>query len=220
MRTLTEPNKYVGPRYDVSAEPRWPYARLVAMVLVLAALCAIYAAALAGAQPNDERALAVAVAKVAANEASLQRVRPAEVALIWQVTSAHGETARERLIWLRGHSSCVLGVHPPMSGIRPGNCAWTRNLQDNDAEPEGWAERYPHLSWVRYTGRWAQVRAFARRLVRGEPYERPCRGTPITWGGPMDHEHAAARGLVPMGCRDESGQPTLNDGFMRGPIRD
>lgn len=158
----------------------------------------------------DER-LVLAVAKVAANEASLASIRPAEVALIWQVTEARGETSSQRLAWLRAHSSCVLGTGPIGEGR--GNCRWTRGLSATDRQPSGWPE---HLPWARYAPRWAQVRELARRLVAGEESMRPCPGTPITWGGPMDHERASERGLVPLGCRDpQTGEPTRNEGFAR-----
>lgn len=206
--------------------------RAAAAVLSLAALCGVYVATLAGAQPSesadgareprtgralsrDESALAFALAKIGVNEAGIATVRPAEIALIWQTVEARGLTARERLEWLRGHSSCVLGEHPPLSGVRPGNCSWTRWLLDSDAEPDGWSEAYPSLRWSRYIERWRQIRELSRRLVAGEIVMRPCPVAPLTWGSAEDTPRALRRGLVLIDCRDESGRPTRNRGFVR-----
>lgn len=164
---------------------------------------------------RDERALALAVAKVAANEASLALVRPADVALIYQCAEGHGETARARLAWLRAHSSCVLSDRLMSDAERAGNCPLSRSLADSDAQPVAWPER---LAWARYRRRWAMVRAFARRLVSGEERMRPCASTPATWGSVrLDAERAIARGLVPLGCVDpQTGERLRNDGFARG----
>ncbi len=162
-----------------------------------------------------QRDLALAVAKVAANEASLTELRPAEVALIWQVTEARADSSADRLRWLRAHSSCVLTDRPLRDSELGGNCRWSRNLSDSDVEPANWPTSVP---WSRYVERWRQVRGLARRLVDGHGGMRPCPGTPLTWGGPMDRARALERGLVPLGCRDpRTGIPTLNEGFaLRG----
>lgn len=161
--------------------------------------------------------LVLAVAKVAANEASLARIRPAELALIWQVTEARAETAEERLAWLRRHSSCVLTDRPLSERERRSNCIWSRGLNRDGKRPMGWPE---HLSWARYAPRWAQVLELSRRLVSGEESMRPCPGRPFTWGGPMDRARAIERGLVPLGCRDpRTGEPTANEGFAIAPRR-
>lgn len=166
--------------------------------------------------------LALAVAKVAANEASLATIRPADVALIHQVATARASTPREQLRWLRAHSPCVLGGRDVDALARPGNCRWTRALRDSGAEPEGWRETYPHLAWGRYARRWSQVRAVARRLVAGELVMRPCPSPPWTWGSVrLDMERALARGLVPLGCRDPlTGERLSNDGFARAAAGD
>lgn len=163
-------------------------------------------------------ALVLAVAKVAANEASLARIRPAEVGLIWQVTEGRADTARGRLRWLRAHSSCVLTDRERTDREMAGNCGWSRGLADSDRRPEGWPR---HLSWARYAPRWAQVRELARRLVQGELVIRPCPSTPWSWGGrAIDMAHALERGLVPLDCRDpRTGQPTINEGFALAPRR-
>lgn len=165
----------------------------------------------ARAQRSTQDELVLAVAKVAANEASLATIRPAEVALIWQVTEARGHDDRSRLAWLRAHSSCVLTDRPMSDRQAAGNCSWSRHLRADGRRPEGWPQ---HLSWPRYASRWAQVRELARRLVIGEEPMRPCPSTPWTWGGPMDREAAIERGLVPLNCRDpQTGERTRNDGF-------
>lgn len=190
-------------------------ARWASLALFVACLWAVLRWAPAGAQDSlsrAERDLSLAVAKVAANEASLARSRPADVALIWQVTEAHGTDAAGRLGWLRSHSSCVLTDRPLSDYERRSNCVWTRGLDDSRRAPEGWAEAYPHLSWSRFAGRWAQVRTVARLLVSGRRTERPCPRTPDTWGGrELDMEQALRRGLRPVGCVG-----TVNEGFVYG----
>lgn len=196
------------------ALPLWP----IAGALALLALLFVFALELRGARAQEsvsdgrvERELALAIAKVAANEASLTRVRPAEVALVHQVTEARASTASARLSWLTRHSSCVLTDRPMSEVEARGNCRWSRNLGDNDDEPEGWPDG---PAWPRFAPRWAQVRAFALMLVSGERDARPCSGgTPFSWGGPMDRDQALARGLVPLRCVDEDGEPTLNTAY-------
>jgi hypothetical protein len=182
--------------------------------LAVAFLLALFAATLraqpSAAAPEETAELALAVAKVAVNEASLAAIRPAEVALVWQVTEARADSPRGRLRWLRAHSSCVLGDRALSVAELRGNCVWTRGLRDDEHEPEGW----PHaLSWARHAPRWAQVRELARRLVDGEERFRPCVGEPFTWGGEMDRARALRLGLVALECRDADGTPTLNTGF-------
>ena len=190
-----------------------------ARVLILAGILATlwltlrgWADAQAVELSRDETRLALAIAKVAANEASLSTIRPAEVALIHQVTTARASTPAEQLRWLTAHSSCVLGGRDVDAIERPGNCRWSRALTDSDARPDGWPD---HLPWSRYAPRWAQVRELARRLVSGRVVMRPCPGTPFTWGGRrLDMRRALERGLVPLGCRSPiTGRPTLNEGF-------
>lgn len=155
----------------------------------------------------DESALALAVAKVAVNEASMGATQ-ADIALIWQVTQSHGRTAAARLDWLSRHSSCVLGAREITDRERRfSNCGWTRNLTDSDAQPEGWPADWRWSSSVR---RWRQHRAFARALVGGRARMRPCPETPYTWGGRViDMAQALRRGLRPVGCVG-----TANEGFV------
>jgi hypothetical protein len=56
--------------------------------------------------------------------------------------------------------------------------------------------------------KWQTLLVRARQLVNGAQYDKPCPIKPVTWGGPMDHEIAAANGRFPIGC-----EGTLNDGF-------
>lgn len=162
--------------------------------------------------PGIVQELALAVAKVCANEAGLERPRPADCALIWQVTQGHGETPAAQLAWLRGHSRCVLGDTPPTARrLRGGgNCVWARNLTASDAEPDGWPSR---LAWEgRHAERWERKRAFCLRLVLGYVTRRPCETTPQTWGGRRDRRRVARYGYRPVACRG-----TLNDGYDYPP---
>jgi hypothetical protein len=191
--------------------PRRPIARPLALAALVVGLAATLRAQPSTAAPEEGAALALAVAKVAVNEASLASIRPAEVALIYQTAEARADTTRGRLRWLRAHSSCVLGERPLTPREERSNCVWTRELHDDDREPEGWP---PMLSWARHAPRWAQVRELARRLVDGEERFRPCPTSPFSWGGrSIDMAHALERGLVPLDCRDADGRPTLNEGF-------
>lgn len=178
--------------------------RLVSFLLVLAA-------APASAQTPVERHLALAIAQVAVNEASLARVRPADVALIAQTAASHGDTPHARLAWLRAHSSCVLTDRPMSEAEAAGNCPWSRGLRADDTRPEAWPAT---LSWSRYRERWRQVRALALALVLGTRTLEPCPEAPWTWGGPMDRAQALERGMRPLGCRDpETGEPLRNEGY-------
>lgn len=163
--------------------------------------------------------LAFMVAKVAANEASLWRVRPAEVALIWQVTESRASTTASRARWLRRHSSCVLGPVPPerRDVVPEGNCVWSWHLSRTGSKPRNWPSGVP---WARYRTRWEQVQTYARMLVGGYAVHRPCPETPWTWGGrTLDMDWARARGLRPLGCEDRRGRPTLNEGFAPVDVR-
>lgn len=177
----------------------------VSSVLVLLAVCwfDLRTAAQDSVSVQDE--LALAVAKVGVNEAGWRA--PADIALIWQVTEGRGRTDEARLQWLSRHSSCVLSDRPMTDEEARGNCVWSRNLQDDDEQPEGWPE---DVRWENYRRRWRQVRTFAQRLVDGRDGMRPCEETPLTWGGPGDHVGALRRGLRPIVCRS-----TLNTGYTR-----
>lgn len=157
---------------------------------------------------DDERALALAVAQVCANESSLDDPRPADCALIWQATRRHGATAAERLSWLRHHSSCVLTERElTRRELVAGNCRWTRNLTDTDDQPEGWPA---HWVWENHSGRWAAMRRYCLQLVAGRVPRGgfPCSEDPDTWGGVMDHARARSLGWRALSCRG-----TSNDGY-------
>jgi len=136
-----------------------------------------------------QRALALAVAKVCANESGFDS--PRDCALIWQVVTAHHDRDALRLAWLRAHSRRVLGDR----ACRRGNCEWTPHLTRRAVEPRGWPDgaRWRPSAWRGLVTR-------ADELVGGAPYTPPCDGTPITWGGRMDHRGAVARGLVALSC--------------------
>lgn len=145
----------------------------------------------------DDTLLALAIAQVAANEASLYSAHPADVALIYQTTRSHGESSIERLAWLRQHSNCVLGTEPLTRYQRRTNCAFTRYLTDSDAEPQGWPARYGVWDALEIE-KWRNMRHLARRLVAGVAHVRmPCHRDPWTWGGTMDH---LTPGMVDLGC--------------------
>jgi hypothetical protein len=166
---------------------------------------------IAKAQVSDERALALAVAKVAVNEATLAEIEPADVALIAQVTEQHGATAHAKLAWLSLHSSCVLTDRELRPGERRTNCIWTRGLTDSDREPAGFAESQS-APWRSYVARWRDVRITALALVQHRsrvPY--PCEGRPTTWGSRrLDLRRAIERGLRPLVCSTRG-----NVGFVR-----
>lgn len=120
------------------------------------------------------------VARVSFNEA-LDSYHDA--ALIWQATEGHGETARERYLWLAAHSPCVSGrLSQTQAYQRPGNCSWTRNLSASDRLPRGW--RAPTGVWHRSTARrWLAHLERVRALVLRLDAYRPCEETPQTWDG-------------------------------------
>jgi hypothetical protein len=211
----------VGLRRVAIAQHAHVLAGVFAVALILTSYLAALRLAPVNAQITDEgpgaqAELALAVAKVAANEASLSAIRPAEVALVWQTTEARASSTARRLAWLRVHSSCVLTDREMTAAERRGNCVWSRHLTDRDVKPDNFPE---HLSWPTHARRWAQVRAYAHRLVDGRERFRPCVGAPFTWGGEMDHAAALERGLVPLRCVDREGEPTLNTGYALARAR-
>jgi hypothetical protein len=163
---------------------------------------------------GDDAALALAVAKVCANESSLFSGSPADCALIWQtVRRRGGETSATRLTWLSEHSSCVLTDREMVGDEALGNCRWTRGLTATAEEPSGWPD---HWSWERASERWDAMRRLctsfvARRRPRGG---WPCEEDPDTWGGRMDRARAERIGLVPIEC-----EGTINDGYRFPPRR-
>lgn len=153
------------------------------------------------AAATNRDALALAIAKVAANEGALWN--PRDTDLVCQVVRAAASTPEGRLAWLRSHSGRVLDRKPCLSG----NCRWTRNLDRGGSMPAGLAAG---RAWWRaeMRPRWQEVLSRAEACVRGPLTDKPCHLPPQTWGGPMDVQQAVARGLFPIGC-----EGTLNDGF-------
>jgi len=186
-----------------------------AFIILLWALLACGYAHLASASKPD---LALAVAKVAANEGALWNFY--DTSLIWQVVEGHGETDAQRLKWLQKHSGRVLGMKTCTSG----NCRWTKQLSKKAtsmpaaiASGKGGPKDWEAYWRVVMAPRWGFVLRLAEELVGGRPYGHPCHITPVTWGSMrknMPDERVALRnGLFPIGC-----EGTLNDGFA--PIRD
>ncbi len=179
---------------DDRSKTRARVARFLAAVfrvLFLAALLAGYAAALLWAPvraqvpaPLDldrhERALALALARVSFNEGGASEP---DGELVAQVVLGHGETARERLSWLRHHSRCVAGnMTQDAAYRRPGICRWTRNAQPDGRRPRGW-RRDLDGPWSRTRPRWRTVLERAIAYVRGERIPSICPERPLSWDG-------------------------------------
>lgn len=181
--------------------------QMIALVVV-SLLCASHAEGQARELDGPEAALAMAIARVCANEGGLRAEHPADCALIYQATRRHGDTARERLDWLAAHSSCVLTSRALTEDeLVRGNCRWSRYLADSDATPQEWPAGW---SWDRAIPRWAAMRRFCRGLVAGRtPADGwPCAEDPDTWGGAMDRVGALAAGMRALRC-----EGTLNAGY-------
>lgn len=184
----------------------------LARIAVLAALLVLYALALAGrleAQARPDARLVELVAKVSFNEALDSYP---DLALIWQITEAHGDTPGERAAWLAHHSPCVSGVRYTQDEARQrrGLCFWTRNLRPDGRIPRGWphsADAWRHRMRPRWLAHLERVRA----LVRGRDPHRPCVETPTTWDGARWRDEAEARGFRVVECE---GSP-LNLGYVR-----
>jgi len=163
---------------------------------------------------GDEAALHLALSQMCANEAFHSY---GDCAMIFQATRRHGSTPTERLAWLRSHSNCVLTPEPPRT--MRGNCRWTRNLELNDEQPEGWNEARDGL-WANSRVQWQRVRATVANLLRGARPRGgwPCPMDPDTWAGRRTDAQRIA-GLpptsVPLRCHDplHHDRPTLNEGF-------
>lgn len=154
--------------------------------------------------------LAHAVVQVCVNEAGFRR--PRDCGLVWQTVARFGRrgaasASERRLAYIRRHSCRVLGQEyclRPRPCPAGRNCQWTQHLTPDDVPPLNWPDnaRFPTTSWRR-------ARAHVRRLMAGIE-DLPCAGQPITWGGSMDAERAAAQGLVALDCGD-----TVNTGYAR-----
>jgi hypothetical protein len=152
-----------------------------------------------------QRKLALRVARVAAHEGALHNL--ADVDLVWQVTESRAKTTEKRSEFLAMHSGRAIGVKP-CTGLTK-NCEWSPLLDHKGTIPASVAigdEGYWRTIAI---PAWQRVLARAEELVAGEPYVKPCRLDPYTWGSvKLDSKRAAADGLYPIGCTG-----TLNDGF-------
>lgn len=172
---------------------------VIVLAIILAAIvfsdCVVHAQdrpAIARATPTrDQRALALAVARTAANESGFSS--PNDVALIYETTRQHGTTDRARLAWLRRHSPCTNGGDCNHDGTvderdtvhadtRRQNARWSRHLTDGDERPRGYP---PRMAWR--PNAWRAVREFALRLVVADRPTHVCGGVRVvTWGSHAD----------------------------------
>lgn len=161
------------------------------------------------------RPLALALAKVAANECGLLGSERRCLRLVWQTVEHQADSDAGRLGWLRRHSGRVLERRPCYRG----NCVWTRHLTPSGAIPAGLAASDPYWRH-RLRPRWLGLLEAARGLVSGRAYEEPCHVPPTTWGSLNaalpDIEVARGRGLYPIGC-EGSVVGRTNDGFRPLP---
>lgn len=156
-------------------------------------------------RPDDltprQRELAVVLARVAFNEALDSE---ADLELIAQITLSRGETAAERLAWLRRHSPCVTGrLSQEEAYQRPGNCAWTRNLRPDGRLPRGFTA--PSGVWRQLRPRWLAHLERAIDYVRAPQTADICPVTPHSWDGKRyGRDRIEARGFRILECGDEA----------------
>jgi hypothetical protein len=165
-----------------------------------------------------ERALALYVARVAFNEGMDSE---SDLAMIWNIARASGDTTQRRIDWLRNHSRCVMGLIPrDAARARRGHCSWTRDLVPDGSRPPGFVEcrdanrdgevDFPcHGRWTRIRARWMAHLERAVEHVAGTRVLIVCPSTPDTWDGRRWLEDAVARGHVPLDCKY-----TRNEGYM------
>ena len=162
-----------------------------------------------------DRAFALAVARTAANEASLRAVRD-DVELVYEASRAHGRDSVSRLRWLRRHSRCSTqgdcnrdGVIDELDDVaatrRPGNSRWARYLTWGVAPPMGFPDG---ARWR--PERWRRIQAEALRLVVRDEATGVCEGVRIlSWGSRSDFLRYHSN-LIPIPCgvaaRDEIGR--------------
>jgi len=135
-------------------------------------------------RPDDlnatERDLVTNLARVTYNEAGNSEP---DGELIAQVVLGHGETAQERLRWLRGHSRCATGVLTQDEAYqRPGNCRWARNLATDGRRPRGWFNELDG-HWNNTRERWRAVLERSIEYVRGDRPAAICDEQPMSWDG-------------------------------------
>lgn len=181
-------------------------------LLVLGALLVVYALVLSGRAGAQDRApggtssayyqrqLVALVARVTFNEAG-----PSEpdLAMIWNITRARGETARERYVWLASHSPCVSGrLTQDEAYQRPGRCRWTRNLEPDGRRPRGW-DRERDGPWSATRARWLEHIERVVEYVSGRRRLILCPITPVSWDGARWRDELPARGFAILDCKGE-----------------
>lgn len=139
---------------------------------------------------SADEALAQQIWRTAVHEAG-PSVR--DVALIHQVTEAHGDTATERLWWLRAHSARVAGTRAALSP----RTKWIRQLRPSLERPSDWPVRLPwarHRPWLERSLWWS------RALVSGRVVWRPCPVEVQSWDQPSARRAMRRRGWTPVDC--------------------
>lgn len=156
----------------------------------------------------DHQSYPLALAVVAANEASL-RASPDDVAIVHAAASFHAATSRGRLAWLRSHSCRSLASPRCRRACRPGrNCRWSRQLWERpDQRPDALARG----SWR--ADEWERIRAYARGLASGRILNSPCPHPIRTWGNVGDF--AASPHLIAVRCGDARNLGGTTAGAMR-----
>lgn len=186
---------------------------ILAVLLVGTAFSSTAAAQVDELEPS---ALAYAVAQISFNE---DADNTDTLGLIWTITKGRSSTTRGRLRWLQCHSPRVLG-HPDcrrqVKFCREGrNCWWTRNLDREGTQPEGW----PHSDrWWRHITRrrWLVHLERTTWLVSGRKrHVNPCPDgvVPRTWGSEADSARMFERGYTRVTCGTSN-----NFGFIP-PVR-
>ena len=151
-------------------------------------------------------ALAVALARVCANEDSrpLRPVRDGGTAgEMTEDCQAIYQVARN-VAQLKGCSvlAAVRSLAPHVSGIKPSTNPRHKlygSLPARGIErPPTWVDS-KHGPWVVYAPHWAAFRAAVERMTQLDA-DGPCEGAPIAWGCEADAHIARSRGLVRVAC--------------------
>lgn len=159
------------------------------------------ASANAGGNSRYDRArLLGLVARTSMNEA-LDSVD--DLDLLWGIVRGHGDTARERYVWLAAHSPCVSRrLSQDEAYRRPGNCRWTRNLHPDGRRPRGW-DRERDGAWSRLRPRWlAHIERVRERVIEG--YVRIlCPEPAMSWDGARWRDEIVERGFRVLECKGD-----------------
>lgn len=171
-----------------------------AIVLAILGLLAVLARGAYGKPPSVDQELATLLARVAAHEGALQS--PRDLELVWQVVQNNAASNLKRLRFLERHCPQVAGVAPCRA-----NC-WARGITAATLPADVAAGEQGY--WRRVVlPRYAALEKRAHQLVWGMRYERPCAGSPTTWGSPvLDHDRA-----VRLGMRQHVCKGTLNEAW-------